>query len=352
MGNLEQIYELSRARVLLFLREPEVLFWVFLFPLLLAAVLAFAFRRGEIQPNRVAVVAEANVAAAPEVSDLLERLARAPYVEVETIASWEDARSDLLSGKLDAVVEPNGPGLAPTVHLDPERPEAETARLRLLLALGASGGDESFLAVEPFNETGSRYIDFLFPGLIGMNLMSTGMWVIGLAVAEMRQRRVLRRLLVTPMRRPAFLSSFLVARGAFLAAEIAALTLFGAWALDVPFRGSLAAFVVIVLLGGTIFAGVGLLATARARTIQGASGYLNLAMLPMWLLSGVFFSYERFPETVQPAIRLLPLTALNDALRDTMLEGAGLMEIGPELATMGVWGVVTFAIALKIFRWE
>jgi ABC-type multidrug transport system permease subunit len=346
LGRYEQMRELTRVRVLQFVREPEALFWVFVFPLLLAAVLAFAFRRGGIEPNRIAVVD------GPGADALVARLEGAEHLEVGRATDLEAARADLFSGKLDALVEPAGAGRAPRVHLDPERPEAETARLRIALALGDGGEGASALAVEPFNETGSRYIDFLFPGLIGMNLMSTGMWVIGFAVAELRQRKVLRRLLVTPMGRPEFLLSFLTARSVFLLAEIVALTAFGVFALDVPFRSGLFAFVVLVMLGGTVFAGVGLLATARAKTIQGASGLLNLAMMPMWLLSGVFFSYERFPEAMAPAIRILPLTALNDALRALMLEGAGLASIAFELGVLTAWGVLAFVAAVRIFRWE
>ncbi len=341
MRFLEQVFELSRVRVLVFLREPEVLFWVFAFPVVLAIVLGFAFRRSEIEPNPVAVLAGEGA------TELEARLARAERLDVTVADDLEEALQDLFKGVVDVVVEPGDP---PVLHLDPQRPEAETARLRVLLAL--EGREPPAVRIEASSKSGTRYLDFLFPGLIGMNLMSTGMWVIGFAIAEMRQKKVLRRMLVTPMRRSAFLLSLLTARTAFLLLELVALVAVAVWLLDVPFRSSVLGFLALAVLGGTLFAGLGGLVTARARTIQGASGMLNLAMLPSWLLSGVFFSYERFPEVLHPLLRLLPLTALNDALRGMMLDGDGFADLGFELAVMSVWCFVSFALTLRIFRWE
>jgi ABC-type multidrug transport system permease subunit len=108
----------------------------------------------------------------------------------------------------------------------------------------------------------------------------------------------------------------------------------------------------VTLLGALCFAGMGLLVVARAQTLEAASGLMNLVMVPMWLLSGVFFSSERFPSAVQPVIHALPLTGLNDALRGVMLEGQRLPAIAPELLLLSVWGAASFALALKIFRWQ
>jgi len=153
------------------------------------------------------------------------------------------------------------------------------------------------------------------------------------------------------MNRGSFLASFMCSRLVFLAMELTVLALFGAFILGVPFRGDVVSFVVIATLGAFMFAGMGLLTASRAQTIEGVSGLMNLVMVPMWLGSGVFFSYERFPEAIQPALRLLPLTALNDALRAVMIDGASLLDQPFELAVMGVWTVLCFAVALRIFRW-
>lgn len=341
---MDEIRELTRVRVLLSWREPEALFWVFAFPVLLAGVLGFAFRRQELEPSRVAL--------APAAASLEGALERAELLEALRVGSAAEGERLLRRGAVDALLLEADGREPPRVRLEPDRPEAELARLRLLLALEGKGSERSALDVDPVTEAGSRYIDFLVPGLLGMNLMGTGMWLVGFAVADLRQRKVLRRLLVTPMRRSSFLLSFLLSRLVFLLLEVAALVGFAAWALGVPFRAGLVSFTLSCLLGAVTFTALGMLTTARTRTLQGASGMLNVAMLPMWLLSGVFFSYERFPEAWHGVLRLLPLTALNDALRALMLEGAGIADVAGELALLLVWAAASFALALRIFRWE
>jgi ABC-type multidrug transport system permease subunit len=246
------------------------------------------------------------------------------------------------------------PGDPPAMLFDPGRAEAATARVRVqrVLALAENPDAEPPLDLEPVTETGSRYVDFLFPGLLGMNLMGTGMWGIGFAIADVRRRKFLKRLLVTPMRRSSFFLSFMLSRLVFLFMEMVVLAGFGRWILGVPFEGSLIAFSIVALLGALTFAGLGILVASRVRTIEGVSGLMNFVMMPMWLASGVFFSYERFPEATHPFIRLLPLTGLNDALRGVMIDGESLFRLWPELALMVGWCVLTFVVALRIFRWE
>jgi len=106
------------------------------------------------------------------------------------------------------------------------------------------------------------------------------------------------------------------------------------------------------MVGAMSFAGLGLLTASRARTIEGVSGIMNFVMLPMWIFSGVFFSYARFPDPLQPFIQALPLTPLLDALRSVMTDGAPLSANLGRLALAAAWGVVSFGAALKIFRWN
>jgi ABC-type polysaccharide/polyol phosphate export permease len=336
-----ELAELTRHRTLVFIRAPEAIFWVFVFPLLLAAVLGFAFQGGEPAPSIVGVIQGV------EDEGWVAGLGASAQVEVVRYPSREAAERELAGGRVDALVLSANP---PELRLDPVRSEAELARLRVLVALG--GVDDEALDVDEVTEHGSRYIDFLFPGLIGMSLMGTGLWAIGMAIADMRQRKVLKRLLVTPMRRTSFLASFLCSRILFLALELLLIVSFGVWVLEVPFRSSVAAFGLVSLLGAVSFSAIGLLAAARVKTIEGISGMLNLVMVPMWLGSGVFFPYERFPEGIHPILRVLPLTPVNDALRAAMIDGAGVADVLPELALIVMWTVVTFAVALRIFRWS
>lgn len=348
MGRVKEIRELTRVRVLSFLREPEAVFWVFVFPLVLAAVLGFAFRRGGVDPSLIAVVA------GPESPALVAALEEADHVEIESFATHEEAFDQLRRAKVDGLVEQREGEDAPTLMFDPTRNESATAELRVrrALALAVPGATEAPLSIDEVTETGSRYVDFLFPGLLGMNLMGTGMWGIGFAMADVRRKKFLKRLMCTPMRKSSFFLGFILSRLVFLVLELAVLVGFAKFVLGVPFEGDIISFAIICFVGAATFAGLGILVASRARTIEGVSGLMNLVMMPMWLASGVFFSYEKFPEVIHPVLQLLPLTALNDSLRAVMLDGASVFSCGKELVVMGVCCVVSIAVALRIFRWS
>ena len=239
-------------------------------------------------------------------------------------------------------------------RFDPQRADGRTARLAADAALQRALGRTDPAAVDdrPVTEPGARYIDFLLPGLIGLNLMGSGMWGVGFAVASARTRKLLKRYAATAMRHSDYLLALGLSRLVFLALELVALIGFGRLVFGVVVRGSLVDLAVVSLAGAAAFTAVALLVAARPRSIEAASGWMNFVMLPMWVLSGSFFSYSRFPEAFQPWIRALPLTALNDALRAVMNEGAPLASTLPELAVLGAWTVVCFALALRLFRWR
>jgi ABC-type multidrug transport system permease subunit len=251
------------------------------------------------------------------------------------------------------VVVPEGPA-AVEYRFDHTRPEGISARRLVDDMVQRQAGRADPVAVREvrLEERGSRYIDFLIPGLLGMNLLGSGVWGIGFSIVDARRKRLLKRLVATPMSRASYLLSFIISRLAMLVLEAGLLLAFGALAFGVPLRGSLVALFLISLLGALAFGGLGLLIAARPKTIEGASGLMNLAMVPMWVFSGVFFSSSRFPPLLQPLVQALPLTAVNDALRANMLEGAGLAQVAPELGIIAAWLVVCFAIALRIFRWQ
>ncbi|MHC5026329.1 MAG: ABC transporter permease [Planctomycetota bacterium] len=345
MSRFDEIRELTRARFVLFVREPEAIFWVFVFPLVLASVLGFAFRSAGVSPVKIAVV-EGDGASA-----LVAALEPDEHIEIETCTTRDEAYMKLTRAAVDGMVEPGDP---PTLTFDVARAEAATAELRVrrMLALAIDPGSEAPLVIEPVTETGSRYVDFLFPGLIGMNLMGSGMWGVGFGIADMRRRKFLKRLLVTPMRHSSFFLSFMLSRLVFLVIELIVLVGFAALVLGVPFNGNIFAFAIVAVIGAATFAGIGILVASRARTIEAVSGMMNLVMMPMWLASGVFFSYEKFPDAIHPLLKLLPLTALNDGLRAVMLDGDPLVSQLPELAVLLGWCAVTFVVGGRIFRWE
>ena len=265
--------------------------------------------------------------------------------------SEADARLALARGRVVLVVSADD---TPSYSYDPTQPESRAARLAVDAALQRAAG-----RIDAFNpgraevtEAGSRYVDFLVPGLLGMNLMGTGMWGIGFSLVVARNGNLLKRLVAAPARRSHLLGAQLTSRLIFLIPEAGALLLFAYFALGVPLRGSVFLLVAISLLGALAFSGLGLLTAARPRTIEGVSGIMNLVMVPMWMFSGIFFSTERFPAAMQPFVQALPLTALNDALRGVMLEGTGLVPLMPELGILAAWGTVSFVLALKWFRWQ
>jgi len=345
MSNVRQLRQLTWTRVLTFTREPEAIFWVFLFPVVLALVLSIAFKNRGIESVPVGVVN------GDPAGRWVEALGGAGGLEPVVFATRAAAEQKLRSGAIAALIEGDDPL---RIRYDPTRPEAETARLRVNDAVQRAAGRTDPVAVDTdvVTEHGARYIDFLIPGILGMNLMGTGIWGTGFALVDMRQKKLLKRLLVTPMKKTNFLMAQMFSRFMFLVGEVGLITLFGVWILGVPFRGSFVLFSVLCALGAFCFAGLGLLLASRAETLEGVSGLMNFAMMPMWLLSGVFFSYEHFPKVFHPLIRLLPLTALNDGLRAIMLEGKGITQLGPEFAVVAAWTGLCFFVALRVFRWQ
>lgn len=338
------LVELTRARLVEFVREPEALFWVFAFPVLLALALGLAFR--EKAPEKVPV----GVAAGPRAVATAEALGRSPGL-VARVYPGGAGREALRTGKISLLVEDDG---GPLYRFDPTRPDARSARLEVDDALQRAAGREDPLRPREarVEEPGSRYVDFLVPGLLGLNLMGTSMWGLGFSIVNARTKKLLKRLAATPMRRSEYLLAQMLARLVFLVLEVAILVGFARLAFGVEVRGSIAALALVSLLGAASFAGIGLLVAARARTVEGVSGLMNVVMLPMWLLSGTFFSWERFPETIHPFIRALPLTALNDALRAVMIEGRPLVSLGLELGVLLASGLVSFLVAVRVFRWQ
>jgi ABC-2 type transport system permease protein len=338
------MYQLALSRMREFYREPEAVFWVFGFPIVLAFALGLAFRNTGPGTLQVAVVQGPGDSALAATLDASPRL-------VASVLDSTTARLRLRNGRIALLAIPGDPVV---YRYDSTRTESGLARLEVDDVLQRARGRKDLLAVrdERAAAPGSRYIDFLIPGLLGMNLLGSGIWGVGFSVVQARQRKLLKRYMATPMRKSHYLLSFILSRLVFLIVEVLALIGFGWLLFGVAVRGSFASLAAIAVLGSFSFAGLGLLVASRAKTIEGVSGLMNLVMLPMWILSGTFFSYSRFPAVMLPFVKALPLTALNDALRAVMIDGAAITSLGVPLAIVVAWGAVSFVVALKIFRWR
>jgi ABC-type multidrug transport system permease subunit len=343
MNKLEtsSLFQLTATRFRLFLREPEAIFWTFIFPILLAVGLGIAFR------NRPADVLQVGATT----TQLTQALAADKGLTAATMDEVAGTRA-LATGSilLLAIQRPDGVAY----KYDDTNPDARVARLLADRAIQRAAGRQEAVRAENelVHESGARYIDFVVPGLLGMNLMGSAMWGLGFAIVEARQKKLLKRMVASPMPRWQYLASFVLSRLLLLVIEVAVFLGFARLAFGVPFRGPLWQLALLCVLASLAFSALGLLVASRAKTMEAASGLMNLVMLPMWILSGIFFSASRFPAAIQPLVRALPLTAAIDALRGNMLQGMSLGQLGAPIGILLVWLVAAFAVSLRIFRWR
>ena len=344
MSDPTPLRELTLARVRSFVREPEALFWTFGFPIMMALGLGIAFR--ERGAERVVVGVERGSVA----ERYAPALRSAGGMEVRVLPP-DSAERAIRKGDVAVVLA----GRDRLVYrYDPARTESRVARLAADRAVQrAAGASDRVPTIDDAERRpGGRYIDWVLPGLIGMNLMSTGLWGMGFGIVQARQKKQLKRMSSTPMRKRDFLLAQILARLVFIGLEVPPVVLFAWLAFGVTVQGSLLALSLIVVLGAMAFAGLGLLASSRTRTIEGLSGALNLVMFPMFVLSGVFFPASRYPDAIQPFIQALPLTALNDALRAVYNDGLPLAAYAGEVAILSAWMVIGFLLTLRWFRWQ
>lgn len=343
MSNFEtsSLYQLTITRLKLTLREPEAIFWIFVFPILLAIGLGIAFRN---RPADVLPVA----ATTPQ---LTQALAADKGLHA-ALLDESSGRHALAIGTILLLAESSPTGVV--YHYDDTNPDARNARILADRAIQIAAGrrDPVSAANDLVHETGSRYIDFVIPGLLGMNLMGSAMWGLGFSIVDARQKKLLKRMVAAPMPRWQYLMAYLLSRLVMLAIEVVVLLGFARIVFGVPFRGPLAQLGLICILTSLTFSALGLLVASRARTMEAVSGLMNLVMLPMWILSGVFFSASRFPGFMQPIVDALPLTAAISAMRGNMLQGVPISQMMPLIGIMLFWCLVPFAVSLRIFRWR
>ena len=335
------LFQLTVTRLKLTLREPEAIFWIFVFPILLAIGLGIAFR------NRPADVLPVGATTA----QLTQALAADSGLKATQMDESTGVHA-LAVGTIVLLAEQTGDGVV--YRYDNTNPDARTARMIADRAIEVAAGRKDVLTAtnELVHEKGSRYIDFVVPGLLGMNLMGSAMWGLGFSIVDGRQKKLLKRMVASPMPRWQYLMGYLLSRLVMLAVEVVVFLGFAKLVFGVPFRGPLWQLGLLCLLVSMVFSALGLLTASRARTMEAVSGLMNLVMLPMWILSGVFFSASRFPAIVQPVVRALPLTAAIDAMRGNMLQGVQLGQLTMQVGILLAWFAVPFVVALRIFRWK
>lgn len=363
MTRYSSLWELYLTRIREFWRQPARIFWVYGFPTVMAVCLGIAFKSRPPETVAVTVVddpASQRISQALDTPDARNGGAGRPGIRSEKLPESE-AIHRLNTGKTPLVVlAAPSPGAnadnppAIVYRYDRTRPEAVTARAFVDDALQRAWGRRDVASVSEIEvtERGSRYIDFLIPGLMGLNTMGGGLWGIGFLLVNFRIAKLLKRFRATPMPRHNFLLALLGARLTFLIPDASILLLLGVFLFQMPVRGSLWLLALIEIIGALAFAGIGLLIASRASTTETVSGLMNLVMLPQWLFSGVFFSSDRFPKALQPVVQALPLTHVNSALRRVILEGAGIGDVATSLLILTAWAVVTFLLALRLFRWS
>jgi ABC transporter DrrB family efflux protein len=335
------LYQLTATRLKLTLREPEAIFWIFVFPILLAVGLGIAFR------NRPADVLPVG-ATTPQLVKALQADKGLKATEMDESAGTKA----LATGTIVLLAEQNGDEVA--YRYDDTNPDARTARMLADRAIEIAAGRRDVVGAqnELVHETGSRYIDFVVPGLLGMNLMGSAMWGLGFAIVDGRQKKLLKRMVASPMPKWEYLAGYLLSRLGMLVVEVVVFLGFAKLVFGVPFRGPLWDLGLVCVLTSLVFSAMGLLVASRAKTMEAVSGLMNLVMLPMWILSGVFFSASRFPAVIHPLVKALPLTAAIDAMRGNMLQGMPLGQMMTQMGILLAWFVVPFAVSLRIFRWR
>lgn len=320
-----------------FFRQPAILFWAVGFPVIMAWVLGAAFSRPDNPIVPVGILSSGSTALM-----VLPNIYWVPTTEA-------NLRRDLRLGIFSLYVSPLEDNFV--AHYDPKNQAAKMAYLTLEKSLSDLRGG-SGLGVEPIARQGSRYIDFLLPGLAALSIMNSALWGLGWGTIEMRMKKMLRRMIATPMSKVSFLGSLILSRLVVGMFELLILFGFCKFYFNISFLGSLGAFSLVFVAGTIAFCGFGILVASRTSSTAIANGLINMVTLPMMVLSGIFFSYRQFPSWAVSVIEYLPLTQLADAFRLLINEPVGVAHIGFTVLLLLVTGVVTSAIGLKFFRWH
>jgi len=374
----KQMWQLIRANFMELVREPGVLFWGIIFPILMSVGLGAAFTRKADVERKIAVINE-------NVSDLKQSdstgllntffLTKAVPVNASSenpsgfkytivnekmgnttfifqMTDWKTAMVWLKRGYVSVVLYEKNSKIE--YHLDPANSDAKLSYIQLSHLLNDSGKIETIdeNSIVPLTENGTRYIDFLIPGLIAMGIMMSAMWGISYTIIERRSKKLLRRMVATPMKKSHFLISLIAVRVAMTFAESLLLFIFAAFAFKITIMGNILSLLVLFIAGNIAFAGNAIFISCYTSKTEIGNGLINLVVMPMMVLSGVFFSYHNFPDWAIPVIQKMPLTMLADGMRSVFIEGGGFAEVALPSLIMTVTGIVFFGAGLKLFKWH
>lgn len=322
-----------QARNLEFLRDRTALGWNFIMPVLIVMGFAFAFSTGQEELYKVALFGEAEKEAS------IQNFLKTRYMDFIPVGELETAIGKVDRHQLDLLID-----------LENERYWVNSTSPKGYLL-------EQILS--PYNLTretvsGSeiRYVDWLIPGVLGMNIMFSALFGVGYVIVRYRKNGVLKRLRATPLSAFEFLSAQIVSRILMMVSVTVMVYIGTDLIIDFRMVGSYWLLLLILILGALSLISVGLLIAARITSEEAANGLLNLLSWPMMLLSGVWFSLEGSHPLVQNLSQALPLTHMIDAARAVMIEGAGLSDVSGELITLSLFSIVFVAIGSKTFRWE
>lgn len=342
------LFQLILTNFRVFFREPAIIFWALFFPIVMAWVLGIAFSKKGESVRTVYVTGQSVPEKLTGEKVFGENSGNPSRIRFKNTGE-EEAGTAIKQGVIAIYIEVVGDSLI--YHFDPINPDAQLTHLILESGLNGIPNRESKTSIEPLKAKGMRYIDFLVPGLIALGIMNSCIWGIGWSLIETRMKKLLRRMVATPMKKSLFLSAYMINRIILGGFETLLLLLFTWLYFGTEITGNVAAFVTVFLAGILAFSGIAILIASRTAKTEIANGLVNLITLPMMILSGIFFNYHNFPDWAIPVIQALPLTLLADSIRAIFIEAAGFTEILKPVAILSATGVVTFGVGLRMFKW-
>lgn len=370
---IKQLWQLTAALFREIIREPGVLFWGILFPILMSLGLGLAFtKKGEVI-RKIGVITNSQVYENPALSSFFKNTCEknpSPKegswtcrytLKDEKLGSsvflfynlkWEEATKLLKRGTMNVLLASNGDSIE--YHFDPMNADAELTYLKLgnLISKGKMPETGKNSEIRPLTVTGTRYIDFLVPGLITMGVMMSCMWGISYGIIEKRSKKLLRRLVATPMRRSHFLIALILVRVVMNFIESLALLIFALLVFNIKIQGDITALILIYLAGNIAFAGIAVFVSSHTSNTEVGNGLINFVVMPLMVLSGIFFSYQNFPDWSQGVIKNLPLTMMTDGFRSILNEGSGISDVAVPIIILTTTGALFFSAGLKIFKWH